>query len=73
MYNIKSGEILMSKYETELENLIMEMLPMYQAGCKATGSVANTSIIIKKLMQIRRNRVIVCALLDTEFLTERKG
>lgn len=66
MYNIKSGEILMSKYETELENLIMEMLPMYQAGCRSSGSVPNTSEILKKLIQAKRKYTLP-ALLDKNF------
>lgn len=55
------------KYEEELENLIMEMLPMYQAGCRASGTSPDTSSIIKKLMEARKSRIKLPALLDKDF------
>jgi len=56
----------MTKYEKELEDLIMEMLPMYQTGCRSSGLVPNTSDILKKLIKAKRNSNIA-ALLDKDF------
>lgn len=59
------------KYSDELEELIMEMLPMYQAGCRSSKNTLNVSDILRKLMEARRNRKIPCALLDNSFTKQR--
>jgi len=56
----------MTKYEKELEDLIMEMLPMYQAGCRSSGYQSDTSEILKKLIKAKRDYTLP-ALLDKNF------
>lgn len=55
-------------YEQDLENLIMdELLPIYLVGCRSLGIKSDTNKILKKLMEIRRSRRKLPALLNRDF------
>ena len=56
------------EYEKELENLIFEeLLPLYLVGCRVQGVRPQTNEIIKKLMELKRNKTVLPAILDKNF------
>ena len=55
-------------YVKQLENIIMDdLLPMYIMGCRSVGINPNTNIIVSKLIDARKLKEEIPALLNAEF------
>jgi hypothetical protein len=54
-----------TKYEIELENIIMDdLIPMYLIGCRSSGIDPKLNTLLKKLIEARGLQREICFLLQ---------